>query len=138
APSVAHELACTCTRRSRLETIARTTWFRIMSVGASASAMLAVASFTNAHQTAEGLFATAAALGLLGIRRLPLVSIQTRIEVHGGFRFAIGCLAIAVGLFIQGGGWGIASGICYVIFAVATTLGCWKLNSLAAEGPNPG
>ena len=141
APSVAHELTCTCTRRSRLWTVARTTWFLLCSAVIGAEANIALDSLVRSHHTAAGISAAVPALGFVIIRRPPRVIIRRRpwlstqipIEVHGGFRLAIGCLAVAVGLLIQGGGWDVAFGVLGVVASTGLILFCWMLNRLSME-----
>jgi len=132
APSVGHELTCTCSRWSRLETIVRTAWFGLYSLGAGAAAGLALASFTYLHQTGVGVYTVPAALGFLITRRLPLLSMQTR-QIYGGSRFATGFLGVAVSQFMQGGGWGIASGTTLAVTAAVFIWFCWWVNNLSVE-----
>ena len=141
APSVAHELTCTCTRRSRLWTVAGTTWFLLCSAAIGAEAAIALDSLVHSHHTAAGISAAVLALGSVIIRRPlwviirrpPWVSMQAPIEVHGGFRFAIGYLAVATGQLIHGGGWDIAFGVLGVVTFTGFILGCWMLNRLSME-----
>jgi hypothetical protein len=141
APSVAHELTCTCTRRSRLWTVAGTTWFLLFSAGISAEVIIAFDSLVRSHHTAAGISAAVLALGSVIIRRPPWViirrppwiSMQAPIEVHGGFRFAIGILAVATGLLIHGGGWDVAFGVLGGVESTALILLCWMLSRLSME-----
>ncbi len=133
APSVAHELTCTCTRRSRLGTIAWTTWSMLFSAGAGAGAIVAFDSLTRSHHTAAGISTAAFALACLILRKPLWVSIQARIEVHGEIRFGIGYLALGAFALIQGGGWWVASGAFLVVCATVVILGFWWLNRLSVE-----
>ncbi len=141
APSVAHELTCTCTRRSCPICLGMTTWFLLLSAGIGGELAIAFESLVRSHHTAAGISAAVLALGFLIIRtpprviirRPPWVSTQVPIEVHGGFRLAIGFLAAAAGQLIHGGGWAVACGVLCVVTATALISFCWILNRLSME-----
>lgn len=144
APSVAHELTSTCTRRSRLGCpicLGMTTWFLLLSAGIGGELAIAFESLVRSHHTAAGISAAVLALGFLIIRRPPRVIIRRRpwvstqvpIEVHGGFRLAIGFLVLSAGQLIQGGGWAVAGGVLGAVAATAVILFCWMLNRLSME-----
>jgi len=120
APSVAHELTCTYTPGSRLWSIFRSTWLAFCTVAVGGEMWTAFDSLVRAHHTAAGISAVLLASGCLIVGKLPSVSggrlswvankrqlsvsVQAPIELHGGFRFALGYELIAVALVVQGGG----------------------------------
>ena len=108
----------------------------VCTVGACAGAALAFDSLTHSQHAAvsavPGVSAALFALACLIISKPVRYSIQP-LKTDGGLRFAVGLLAIAASLFTQGGGWGIAGGICYAIMAPLVILLLGWLNRLSAE-----
>jgi hypothetical protein len=145
APSVAHELTRTCTRRSRLGCpvcLGMTAWFLLFSAMVGAETGIALDSLVRSHRTAAGISAAVLALGLLIMRRPPRVKIirrplwvstQVPVEVHGGFRLAIGFLAVSAGQLIHGGGLAVAGGMLGAVAATGLIVLCWMLNRLSTE-----
>ena len=145
AKSVAHELTgpCTC---SRLWIVTSTTWYYLAYIAAAGEAEIAFDSLSRSHNTAAGISAAFLALGFLIANRLPRVffgslswdasrrrlsvSAQTPIEVHGGLRFAIGYMPMAVGELVQGGALKVATGITFSVTAATFVSICWKLRRL--------
>jgi hypothetical protein len=147
APSVAHELTCACPPRSRLWSITRTTWLVLLSGGVGLQARIAFDSLVRSHHTAAGISAVFLAFGYLISRKLPSlsfgelswaaskrrlsVSVQAPIELHGGFRFALGYALVGVGQLLQGGGeW---NSIVFFTATAALISSRWALKILSTE-----
>jgi hypothetical protein len=122
APSIAHELTCTCTQRSRIGTVVWTAWFYFAIGMATSELRIAFDSFAHSHHTATGISAVLIALSGLIMRRLPAVVTSppwvqkvAPIDTYGDFQFAIGYLIVASALLIQGGVcWDVIGILCAV------------------------
>lgn len=119
APSVAHELTCTCAPRSRLWGTIRTAWLVFCAASTGAETRIGFDSLVRSHHTAAGISAVFFAFGYLSVRNLPSLSsvrlsrvanrrrlsmsVQAPIDLHGCFRFSLGYALLAAGLLVQGG-----------------------------------
>jgi len=133
APSVAHELTCTCPPRRRLEIVAWRTWKLLFSVLAGLLLGSIRYALTTQHQATLGIAFGVIALGCLIVSKPVWVSIRPRIEAPGGTRFALGFSIMGAGFLIQGGGLGISGGVLNVVTGAVIAWACWKVKRLSIE-----